>query len=124
MFLSGGVYLMLKNDIVKKVSNEVVEKSIELMGEKIDRIILYGSYARGDFTSESDIDILILLNCAEKEVIHYRKQIDIIASRIGLENDILVSLMIVDKHLFEDRVKVLNFFQNVQKEGVTLFEQL
>ena len=32
---------------------------------KIDRIILYGSYARGDFNLESDVDIIIFIRLAD-----------------------------------------------------------
>lgn len=49
--------------------------------------MLYGSYARGDFTSESDIDILVIMNCGKEGVSRYRKPIDKIASRIGVKND-------------------------------------
>lgn len=33
-----------------------------LYGNRLNEIILYGSYARGDYTDESDIDLMILLN--------------------------------------------------------------
>lgn len=29
-------------------------------------VILYGSYARGDYTSDSDVDIMILVNLSEE----------------------------------------------------------
>ena len=48
---------------IKKIMSEVYEELIKLFGKKIERITLYGSYARGDFNLESDVDIMILLNC-------------------------------------------------------------
>ena len=38
---------------------EFIKKVREKHGDKIDRIILYGSYARGEAEEESDIDVLI-----------------------------------------------------------------
>lgn len=48
---------------------------IKLFGEKIECIILYGSYARGDFDLESDVDIMVLLNCNQEEIKEKRKEI-------------------------------------------------
>ena len=36
--------------------------------------MLYGSYARGDYTSESDVDIMILLDLSDMEIKNYRHQ--------------------------------------------------
>jgi len=69
-------------------------RNIKLFGKKIERITLYGSYARGDFNLESDVDIMILLNCDQKEIMQRRKEISRIASRIGLKNDIMVKIFV------------------------------
>lgn len=42
---------------------------------------------------ESDVDIMILLNCDQKGIMQRRKEISRIASRIGLKNNIMVSLL-------------------------------
>ena len=52
---------------------------------------------------------------------HYRKQISKIASRIGLENDIEISLLLRDKDTFEQSREVLPFYKNIQREGVALY---
>ena len=44
------------HDIVLKFSQQVKK----LLGQKLDKVILYGSYARGDYNEHSDIDIMIL----------------------------------------------------------------
>lgn len=58
---------------IKNIMSEVYEELIKLFGKKIERITLYGSYARGDFNLESDVDIMILLNCDQKEITQRRK---------------------------------------------------
>lgn len=55
---------------IKNIAAEINEELIKLFGGKIQRIILYGSYARGDFNLESDVDIMVSLlarNCADYE---------------------------------------------------------
>ncbi|TGY96616.1 nucleotidyltransferase domain-containing protein [Petralouisia muris] len=34
----------------------------KLLGSRLTRVILYGSYARGDFNQDSDMDIMILMD--------------------------------------------------------------
>ena len=94
---------------------------VDLFGDKIYKIILYGSYARGDFDSESDIDIMILINGTDEDVIRYRKDVRRIANDVGLDNDILVSLLIRSRQSFEEWSDVVVFYKNVINEGVTLY---
>lgn len=112
----------MREDIVQIVTDEVVEKVISLVKDDIYKMYLFGSYARGDFTSESDIDIMIILNCSKDNVKLYRKQISKLASRIGLKNDIDVSILLRDKESFEKGQRLLPFYQNIVKEGVTIYE--
>lgn len=84
-------------------------------------MILDGSYARGDNDEYSDMDIMVLFDCSYEEVIGYRKEISNIASRVGLENDILVSIAFRD---FFHLRKVMIFYQNVIKEGHFFMERI
>lgn len=109
-------------DEIQKVTSTVVGKLVELLGNKIYKIILYGSYARGDFDTESDIDIMILINGTDEDVLKYRKDVRRIANDVGLDNNILVSLLIKPRQSFEEWSDVVVFYKNVIKEGVTLYE--
>ena len=111
----------MHNEEIQQVTREVVGRVTELLGDKIYKIILYGSYARGDFDSESDIDIMILINGSDEDVKIYRKKVREIANDVGLDNDILVSLSIKTKQSFEEWADTLVFYKNVINEGVTLY---
>lgn len=71
-------------DTLKKVVTSV---NAEMPGV-VKQIILYGSYARGDYSPESDLDIMLLMNCSHTDVNKFQKAACKIASRIGLEDDI------------------------------------
>lgn len=103
------------------IQREIVNESLKLLREDIYKIILYGSYARKDFSGESDIDVMIIMNCRKEEISRYRKQISKIASRIGLKNDIEISLLLRDKDSFEQGSDILPFYKNIQREGVALY---
>ena len=51
----------------------------------------------------------------------YRKIVCRLSSDLSLENDVMVSLMLNDKVSFYDRMDILPFYQNVQREGVLLY---
>lgn len=51
-------------EILQSFSNDV----IKCMGDSVKRIILYGSYGRGDYTKHSDMDIMILTSLDDAEI--------------------------------------------------------
>lgn len=112
---------MREPDQIMIITKEIVDEVIQLLQDNVYKIVLYGSYARGDFTTESDIDILILLNCSKEKVMQYRKQISRLSSRIGLKNDIEVSLLLRDRETFERGKNTLPFYKNIKEEGVEIY---
>lgn len=106
---------------IQHVTKRVVEKSIDAFGDKINRIVLYGSYARGDFTPESDIDVMILIDCKHDELPQYRRKVSKIASEICLDDEVELSLVIEDIYTYEKWLDTLVFYQNIKKDGVVLY---
>ena len=105
---------------INYVIDEFVKGVNEILGDRIKKIILYGSYARGDYNKNSDIDIMILTDLNDKEIVEYRKQIWDFAYDIELENDVLISPLIKNIDKFNYWLEALPFYMNVQKEGVVL----
>lgn len=103
------------------VLGKVRSASEQLYGDKLNRIILYGSYARGDNTEESDIDIMIILNCNADEVKKLRSITSEMASDISLEQGVFLSILLRDKKHFEDNIDFLPFYQNIVREGVAVY---
>ena len=108
-------------DSIQNVTQSVVRKTIDLLKDKVKKIVLYGSYARGDYTPESDIDVMILLDCSREELPGYRSEVSRIASSLSLESGKEVSLMLQDIETYDDWLDSLVFYQNVDKEGVVLY---
>lgn len=113
--------MLNRNELISKIGNEIINRLITLYGNKVKCVILYGSYARGDNDEYSDMDIMVLFDCSYEEVIGYRKEISKIASRVGLENDILVSIVFRDSYSFKKSYDILPFYQNIIKEGQVLY---
>ena len=51
--------------IIQNLLQQYVKEIKKLYGSCLRRVILYGSYARGDFRDDSDIDIMILLDITD-----------------------------------------------------------
>lgn len=103
------------------VLEEVKDRSERTFGQMLSKIILYGSYARGDYTDESDIDIMIILDCSGGEVKNLRSAAIEIASDISLEQDVFLSILLRDKKHYEDNIDFLPFYRNISKEGVAVY---
>lgn len=110
--------------IVENAIQEFVNKVNELLGNRVKKIILYGSYARGDFNDSSDIDIMILTDLTDDEIIEYRDNISDIAYDIEWDNnfDICLSPLLKNLDKFNYWLEALPFYMNVQKEGEILSE--
>ncbi len=109
---------------INNIINEFTLGVNEILGNRVKKIVLYGSYARGNFNKNSDIDIMILTDLTDNEIVKYRKKIwdyayDI-ESKNNFEIDISPLLKNIDK--FNYWLEALPFYMNVQKEGVVLSE--
>lgn len=51
---------------IEKLLKELKQGLINLYGERLKGVYLYGSYARGDFQEGSDLDVLVVLDDFER----------------------------------------------------------
>lgn len=109
---------------INKIIDEFVHGVNEILGNRAKKIILYGSYARGDYNKNSDIDIMILTDLTDKEIIEYRNKIWDYAYDIEFDNnfDIELSPLVKNIDKFNYWLEALPFYMNIQKEGVVLSE--
>lgn len=82
-------------------------------------IILYGSYARGDFNSESDIDLLILVD-KEKVSIADRTHVSYPLYDLGFDHGLVISPKVFSKQVWSGETAKTPFYYEVKKEGVYL----
>ena len=86
--------------------------------DKIQSVVLFGSKARGDARSDSDIDVLVVLTSDDP---HLRSKIRRLAARVSLEYDILISLFAVSRSHWENLSSYrFPIYQAIQAEGIAL----
>ncbi len=104
--------------------NEEIQKFIKevkkILGDRLKKVILYGSYARGDYNKKSDVDIMILTDLSFEEIEEYRDKISDAAFEIELKTGIILSPVVKNIEKYNVRRKFVPFYKNVEKEGVVL----
>lgn len=101
----------------------ITHKYLEgIFGDQLENVLLYGSYARGDNTSESDIDVMALVNMPKEMMYTYRREISDFSSDIDLKYGVLLSIKLQDTETFNRYSSVLPFYKNVIKEGISIVQ--
>ena len=102
------------------ITSAVADEARQILGSKLDAVVLYGSYARGDFDDESDIDIMVRIDCPANQLDSYEDSFDMLSSRLSLDNDITVSITLRDKATFNRFMSALPFYSNIEREGIKI----
>lgn len=107
-------------DKIDSILKQFIMEISTLIGDRLKKVILYGSYARGDYDKNSDIDIMILTDFDEEEIAEYRMKIRELACELEIENDVIISPIVRNIDKYNNRINIIPFYMNVQKEGVVL----
>ena len=115
----------MKRKIPENISSALTEFTRgvqEIFGNRAKKVILYGSYARGDFNKHSDIDLIVLTDIPNEEMGEYKNKIWDYAYDIDLNYDIILSVLVKNIDSFNKWLDFSSFYINVQKDGVVLNE--
>lgn len=86
-------------------------------GDRLQQVIVFGSVARNEAHSESDLDLLVILNPPFNYFQELRTIVDLLYS-IQLESGIVISARPAAIGDFEQGR--LQFYRNIQREGIRL----
>ena len=102
--------------------NSIVYKFLQdlkrILGEKLAKVIVYGSYARGDYRDNSDVDIMILVKMSDEEIRTVKNDIYDLAFDVEMSTGIELSPVIKNEEQYEYWVDTLPFYRNVRDEGI------
>ena len=102
-----------------RIHNIVYQFSQELkkiIGKNLSKIIVYGSYARGDYNCNSDVDIMILVKMSKK----IENQVYDLAFEIEMNTGVDISPIIKNEDEYEYWLDTLPFYKNISDEGVVV----
>ena len=66
----------IEDQRLNAVAQKVLNAAKDALGERLDKVILFGSYARGDFDNESDFDIFVLADVPHEEANKWSNSLD------------------------------------------------
>lgn len=103
------------NERIRQIVGEAKALIEAEYGPRLDRIILYGSQARGDAIDGSDVDLLVVLRGAVSAGAEIRRMSEAL-SDLSLRHDLVVSCAFVSEHQY--RTERTPFLLNVRREGI------
>lgn len=106
--------------VTRNILIDFSEEVRKILGKSLRKIILYGSYARGDYTENSDIDLMILTTLTDKEIEKIESNIYDLAFDFLMDYGVDISVVIKNEEQFNYWLGALPFYNNVQREGVVL----
>lgn len=110
---------MIKTD-VNSLLEYVSKKMKQTFGESLSDVILFGSYARGDFDEESDVDIAIVVDISREDLKAFHKDFVKEMTDLAMKYDLVVSLIDIPLSDFNKYKEVLPFYKNISDEGVRI----
>ena len=66
--------------VVQDIIYEFTKEIKKIFGTNLSTVIVYGSYARGDYNENSDVDVMILVKIPEEKLSNY---IDVVSHYIS-----------------------------------------
>ena len=109
---------MCDKKTLELVLSSVAEQARATFESSLKSVILFGSYARGDYDPESDIDIMLLVDMPAEKLSAFRKDIISRLTDLDLEYGVFTSVRLQDLATFEKWKDTLPFYKNVLLEGV------
>jgi predicted nucleotidyltransferase len=100
---------------IKGLLAELKQGLTKIYGERLKAVVLFGSYARGDYHEGSDLDVMIVLDTYKSywdELVRSSE----LASDLSLKYDITISRMIMSEEQWKKGE--LPVLKNIRIEGV------
>lgn len=105
-------------DLIKQYVSAIQD----IYGKHIKQIFLYGSYARGDFYKESDVDIMVLVDLSDIQIESYSDALSELGFEYNVRHGLWFMPIVKNAGHFEQWCTTYPFYSNVIQEGVLLYE--
>ncbi len=106
---------------IQKALERYVEDICRIYGDRLKTVLLYGSYARGDFRQDSDIDIMILVDLPEEEIRRKGQSLSDITFEYNFDNSLQIMPVVKNQRHFQKWLRAYPFYNYVNNEGVELY---
>jgi len=108
------------DNFINRKSNRIVKRFINLIIKKfkIKKIIIFGSFARGDYHKGSDLDLIIVGEFKERFIDRIGKIIEL------NDSDLEIDVMVYTEEEFQKMIKERRpFIEQALEEGIVVYEK-
>ncbi|MBO5292269.1 MAG: nucleotidyltransferase domain-containing protein [Lachnospiraceae bacterium] len=110
------------SQIMQKLIEEYVTAIRKIYGTHLKQVILYGSYARGDFRTDSDVDIMLLVDLPEDRLDQFSDALSELGFDYNVDHDVWFMPVVKNIDHFHYWCQAYPFYSNVAKEGISIYE--
>ena len=103
----------------QQMYNELVHGILTALPDRVTRIVLYGSVARGTNTPDSDVDIAVFLSSRMDS--HAEDRLSDVVVDMNLKYDKVFSVIDIEDAVYKKWRSVTPFYRNVDREGIVLW---
>jgi len=100
---------------LQRILRSLRRELARVLGDQLQSVILYGSQARGQANSASDIDVLVVVR-DDSDYADLIRRTSAVVSDLSLQHDVVISRAFVSNERFEE--EQTPFLLNVRREGV------
>lgn len=111
---------MCTHDELTIILKKMAEIYENVYGKDLIRVVLYGSYARGDYTNDSDIDIAAIVYGEREWLQRKLKYVWEETADLELEFGTILSPTVIPYEEFEAYREDLPYYKNIACEGVDI----
>ncbi|WP_283680590.1 nucleotidyltransferase domain-containing protein [Parablautia sp. Marseille-Q6255] len=108
----------------KNELSDIIQKLTQIYrtvyGGNLVEVILYGSYARGDYNNDSDVDIVAIVRGERETLQEQLKQVWDASCELELEYNTILSPTVIPYEEFKRYQEDLPYYRNIVKEGVVI----
>lgn len=108
------------DNFINRKTNKIVKRFINLIIKKFNiiKIIIFGSFARGDYHKGSDLDLIIVGEFKERFIDRIGKIIEL------NDSDLEIDAMVYTEEEFQKMIKERRpFIEQALEEGIVVYEK-
>lgn len=92
----------------------------KILKDDLSKLIVYGSYARGDYREDSDIDVMILTPLSNQQIEKVENAVFDLSFDLEMESGIVINPVIENEAHYQYWLGALPFYNNVEREGIVI----
>ena len=112
--------MVLMQNELDRIMGRITNTLSSSARDSLRKVVLYGSYARGDYANGSDVDIMVLVDAPNPDNIYavIKSGVD----DLSLEHLVMISCHFQNYEHFYKAIGSTSFYKAVEREGVVYFD--